>query len=429
MDNKSINAIVESSKQTLIDLTRQLVDIETENNPPNGNELEGQIAFASICKDLGLDIDAFSPDEIPGFSHNEAFLQGQSYENRKNVVACWRGNGTGKSIVMSGHMDVAPKEPLPWKLCPPYASIVKDGRLYGRGACDMKGGLACAIMAVRLLKENGFIPAGDILLESVVDEEFASGNGTIASRLRGHNADFGIDLEPSALRICPATVGGLVVKITIQGTAGMPYTGDEIYNPAYGIADMINLIRQYEKIRQGSVLKHPLWKDAMQQCLMPILKVKAGEVKAHGQLSVPIDAWLELTIQTYPGESEEFVMGEFKKFILEHFDSSVDVMIEREYHYIEPGDCDPSCEAVKLLKNCADRYYNEPAIICGAPFSCDLFAFHKYGHMNAVVYGPVGGNLHAPDEWVDIGSMLTATKVLMDFIVNWCIDEESALIK
>jgi acetylornithine deacetylase len=420
MNSNEIKELIKKYRQQIIDLVCDLVNIPTENNPPNGNELEGQNFLKAIFEKLNFQTDEFAPDEIEDFHQNPAFLKGRCYSNRKNLVATWKGNGGGKSIVLSGHMDVAPKEPLPWNICQPFQSIIKYGRIYGRGSADMKAGLASAVMAVKILRDMGWQPKGDIIIESVVDEEYASGNGTIASRFRGYNADFGIKLEASGLRICPSCVGGLIYKVSILGVAGMPYTGGDIYNPVYDIADIIGIIKEYEKVRLKDVKVPELWENAVQQPKIILTKIKAGEVQPHGQLSTPIDSWLELVIQTYPGETEQDVTEDFKQFVKSRFSGSGEILIEREYHYIEPGSCDKSFEGIGLLKDCADNYLDGPAIVCGAPFSCDLFAFKKYGSTNAVIFGPVGGNLHAPDEWVDIDSVLTTTKVLIDFIVKWC---------
>ncbi|MGI6113970.1 MAG: M20 family metallopeptidase [Mahellales bacterium] len=420
LDVSNINKIVESYRQQIIDLVCHLVNTPTENNPPNGFELEGQNILKGIFRQLGLEIDEFAPDEIECYKTHPAFLKGRCYLDRKNVVALWKGIGQGRSILLSGHMDVAPKEPLPWKVCQPYHSIVKDGRIYGRGSCDMKGGLVSAVMAVKILKDIGWQPKGDVIIESVVDEEYAGGNGTIASRLRGHNADFAINMEPTGLRISPACVGGLVYKISILGEAGMPYTGDEIYNPAYGIADMINIIKEYAQVRLRGVDIPHFWENAVQQPQVIITKVKAGEVGPHGQLSIPMDSWIEVVIQTYPGQLEQDVTKEFRNFIRQRFPKSIEVLVERQYHYIEPVGCDILTDGVKALKVSTDKFLGGKAQISAAPFSCDLFAFKKYGNTDAVLFGPIGGNLHGPDEWVDIESLLTVTKVLVDTIVNWC---------
>ena len=109
------------------------------------------------------------------------------------------------------------------------------------------------------------------------------------------------------------------------------------------------------------------------------------------------------------------------EFLTQHFiNKGVQLYVEREYHYVEPGDCDADYEAVKVLEKHANIFLDAPAVICGAPLSCDMFAYKKHGNMEAVIFGPVGGNLHAPDEWVDINSLLIVIKSLAITIVDWC---------
>ena len=420
MDANQIDQLVEQNHKVLISMLQDLINIPTENAPPNGFEKEGQEYIAKVFKDLGLKLDVFAPDEIRGFDQNPAFLQGQNYGNgRKNVVGCWEGIGGGKSFLLSGHMDVAPKEPLPWTVCQPFESIVKNGRVYGRGSADMKGGLVAGIMAVKLMKEAGFCPKGSVMIESVVDEEYASGNGTIASRLRGYNVDFNVIMEPSGLTICPQNVGSVMVTITIKGNPGMPYTGEEIFNIAYGLADMLHIIRDFEKEREAGSYPE-LWENAVQKRKIVITKVKAGEVKPHGQLGSPIDAFIECSLQTYPEESEHDAVDSLRCYLSDKFLHPAEFEIPPMYHYVEPAETDADNPGVIKLKECAAQYFPNPHITA-APFPCDLFAFEKYGKVPGAIFGPIGGNLHAPDEWVDIESVKTLTKTLMLMIANWCV--------
>ncbi len=418
-----MNKEMEDLKERLTSLTRDLVDIPTENNPPDGDEAAAQAYVEKLLGGMGFRLDVFSPVEISGFEQNPAFLHGRNLNLRKDVVGVWKGSGGGKSVVLSGHMDVAPREPLPWKECEPFRSVVKNGRIYGRGSCDMKGGFACAAAAVELLRESGFTPRGDVIVESVVDEEYASGNGTIASRFRGYNADFAVVLEPSGLRICPANVGGVMVRIEISGQAGMPYTGEKTFNIAYALGHMLRLLEELERKREEAECP-PLWHSALQKRKMVVTKVKAGEVKPHGQLGAPIDAWVEVSVQTYPGETPQTVLKELNDFIRPRFKSSAVLRITPLYHYVEPADTPPEHPGVRKIAECAKKYIPEVQISC-APFPCDLFAFQKYGGTPGVIFGPIGGNLHGPDEWVDIESMKNVTLALADFIRLWCGQNES----
>jgi len=405
-------------EERLTGLVCALVDIPTENHPPKGDEARGQAYIKKLYKKLGLDVNTFSPRDLNGYEENPVFLHERDLTGRKNVVGVWKGTGGGKSAVLSGHMDVAPKEPLPWTVCNPFRSVVLDGKIYGRGACDMKGGLACAAVAVETLKNSGFRPKGDIIIESVVDEEYASGNGTIASRLMGYNADFAVVLEPSGMLICPANVGSVMVKITLEGNPGMPYTKDKIFNVSYALGELLLAIGELEERRENGPCP-ALWEDAVQKRKMVVTKVKAGEVKPHGQLSSPMDAWVEVSVQTYPGETMESALSELEAFITGKLGPEARIKVEPLYHYVAPASTDPGHPGVSALLNCAGKYTDGARVTC-APFPCDLFAFQEYGNTPGAIFGPAGGNLHGPDEWVDIESLVKTTRTLCDFIIEWC---------
>ena len=413
---------MESQKEILQDRLvawlRALVDIPTENHPPNGDEADGQAYIKKMYEKMGLKTDEFCPVDIQGYAENQAFLHERNLKGRNNVVGVWKGKGGGRSAVLSGHMDVAPKEPLPWTVCDPFVSVVRDGRVYGRGSSDMKGGLVCAAAAVMALKESGFVPRGDIIIESVVDEEYASGNGTIASRLKGYNADFAVIMEPSGMLVCPATVGSVMIKITIAGDPGMPYTKEKVLNVSYSLGRLLLTIEELEEKRENSDFP-ALWENAVQKRKMVVTKVKSGEIKPHGQLASPMDGWVEVSVQTYPGETMQSVMAEVGDFIRQKMDPEVNITLEPLYHYVAPAQNDPEHPGVRTLFNSAKKYIDDTKITC-APFPCDLFAFQQYGNTPGVVFGPVGGHLHGPDEWVDIESMVKVTKSLKDFLLEWC---------
>jgi acetylornithine deacetylase len=414
-----MNQAAAKQRKQLIDLTCTLVDIPTENLPPNGYEKGGQDFVKAFLMGMGCDVRAYSPTEVPDFKTNREFLHDRNYEDRNNVIGVWKGKGNGRSLLLTGHMDVAPKEPLPWTVCDPYHSIVKDDKIYGRGSCDMKGGLACALSAMMTLKESGFVPQGDVIFESVVDEEYAGATGTIASRMLGNNADFGIILESTGLNICPACVGGIVLKVTVVGVPGMPYLGEEVDNPAYYLSEVIEAVREFDYLRSTKVIRPPLWEKTPQIPQIVITKLKAGEVTPDGQLSTPSDGWVELVIQTFPGVEMEYIVTEFSEFLRDHFSKPEILTIETKYHYCRPATIGIRTDAVNILQNVANNY-TDKAVVCGAMFSCDLFAFEQYGNMPGVVFGPIGERMHGPDECVSISSLVTLTNILKDFIKSWC---------
>lgn len=173
--SETINIEVLKRKKEIVEWIKSLVRFPSENRFPFGNEGEAQKFIEKECINIGLETDMFSPEDIQGIKEHPSWLKNRDYSgNRKNVIAKWKGTGNGNSLLLSGHVDVAPFEPDNWKTCRPYDPVELRGKLYGRGTMDMKGGLAAEYWAIKILKETGFKPRGDVIFESVVDEEFES---------------------------------------------------------------------------------------------------------------------------------------------------------------------------------------------------------------------------------------------------------------
>lgn len=142
-------------------------------------------------------------------------------ENRPNIIAEWKGTLPGKRFLFNGHMDVfPPSEGEPGKYGP-WSGKIEDGYVYGRGADDMKSGDCAAYMAVKLLKQMGFDPKGSIVLNYVVDEENGSEYGVV-SLLKEQllNADIGISMEPSDMRIKLGHGGVYTCQVIVNGDGG-----------------------------------------------------------------------------------------------------------------------------------------------------------------------------------------------------------------
>ena len=283
-DPEWIRAAVAARREQILDWTKKLVAFPSENRPPDGAEAGAQEFLAGECRALGWDVELSLPTEAPGAEVHRYWLPNRNYPaGRCNLAARWKGRGGGRSLLFSGHVDVAPFEPDNWKICRPYEPRVVDGRLYGRGTADMKGGLAAAYWAMRILREEGFSPAGDLLYESVVDEEFAGGNGTLAARLRGFNADLAVLTEPTRMQVCPACLGAFLGDISIRGKAGMPYMGTAIPNPLFAASRVINLFREWEQ-HWRALNSHPLFQERGKE-----LNVVLSSLSYHGPRGVHPD--------------------------------------------------------------------------------------------------------------------------------------------
>ena len=124
--------------------------------------------------------------------------------------------GRGRSLLLQGHVDVVPAGPLNMWTSPPFAPAIRDGRMYGRGANDMKSGVCAMVFALDALRECGYLPGSDVYVQTVTEEE-STGNGALSTLARGYRADACLIPEPTGPRILRGTVGVMWFRLSIRG--------------------------------------------------------------------------------------------------------------------------------------------------------------------------------------------------------------------
>ena len=224
---RDLSTYVEERTDRLVAIARDLVRIPSENRAPQGAEFGCQEYLASRLRRAGWTPKLYTPDEVPGIAAHPLFWPGRDYAQRPNLASFRKGTGGGRSLVLSGHIDTVPAGSAPWTHSP-FSGQIEGNRLYGRGAVDMKAGIASNLFVVETLSELGIDLAGNLTFEAVVDEEFGGVNGTLAGRLMGYNGDAAILSEPTATRVCPAQRGGRTVHLTFTAPNG------GILAPAHG---------------------------------------------------------------------------------------------------------------------------------------------------------------------------------------------------
>jgi len=427
IDPEAIRKAITDRQDEILEWAKTLIRFPTENRPPQGFEAEGQEFLAEECRALGWETELFTPDEVPGIENHPSWLAARDYtNNRRNCAARWQGSGNSaesRSILFSGHMDVAPFEPDNWQICRPYEPILKDGRLYGRGSADLKGGMAATFWALKILRELGFEPSGDILFESVVDEEFAGGNGTLASRLKGYNADLAILTEPSRMEVCPACLGAFLGDLTLHGKGGMPYMGSSIPNPIFGASRAVALFREWQDTWRAQN-SHPLFKDPGKDLNVVLWCIDSKTAGEFTQMGAPLLTRISWIVWCYPGTTEEAFYRQFRKFWEERARSDPDLVpftveLVPTYHHVKPWETEVDHPAVRETVRAFSQYMGEEPVVGGAPFSCDLAVYGEAGNMPSIILGPRGDNLHAPDEWVLGEDILSLTGIFALLAYRW----------
>jgi acetylornithine deacetylase len=416
---------VDKSRDMIIELARSIIRIPSENIPPGGDELNCQkFVFDFFKKMSHVDADFVYPENVQGIKEHEAYLPGRNYKNRPNVIARYRGRGRGKSLLLTGHIDTVPLGDNSWKHHP-YAADIEDGKLYGRGSYDMKAGLSCMMAAVKIIKELGITLKGDLLFESVVDEENAGCNGTLANRLIGHNADAAILAEPSNLDIYTAHKGFRIVHLIVEGDPGISFAGEKLENPVEHIGKLIECIKLFrEKRRKDTAIPHIYQKD---DDPVPVLltKLQAGEFSYRIPMAIPNTCKLEVYWLTMPGESREFIEKELFDFLDDwckrdpYFKSNPPGW-NFSHRWMPGTKIDESHPIIKTVKAIGKDITHKSLRIKGAPFPCDLFILNLYGDTPGIILGPRGGNAHSADEFAIIEDLIKLTGIYACTAAEWC---------
>jgi acetylornithine deacetylase len=426
----AVREAVGRRKAEILAWLQDFVRCRSENRPPTGTEAAAQDFLETHCGREGWETRGFLPTDVPGIQKHRYWLPGREYPSgRRNFVARWKGSpgagGRSRSLLFSGHADVAPFEPDNWTVCRPFEPRLVDGRLHGRGTADMKGGMAAAFWAMKILKGLGFTPAGDILFESVVDEEFAGGNGTLAGRLAGFNADLAVLTEPTRMQVCPACLGAFLGDITLRGKAGMPYMGSEIPNPIVGAARVIEGFQEWQKAwrKENS---HPLFQEPGKQLNLVLSSIRSLAPGELEQMGTPLLTAISWIIWCYPGMTEAEFRGRFKRFWEDRFSSDPVLApfspeIQPTYHFVRPWETPTDHPGVKSVVEAYRAVTGQDPVVGGAPFSCDLGVYGDPGNMPCLILGPRGDNLHAPDEWVLLEDVYTLTEIFACLAAGWCV--------
>ncbi len=423
MMQEKICEYVDRNQDRLIALTRDLVRIPSENKPPAGAEKACQEYVADFLRVLRLDPDVYELAEVSGLFDHPLYWPGHNYQNRPNVGARRRGAGGGRSLVLSGHIDTVPTGTLPWTR-DPFGGEVDGNRLYGRGSNDMKAGIAANLFVAEALPALGIQLAGDLIFESVVDEEFGGVNGTLAGRLMGFNADAAVISEPSFLRVLPAQRGGRTIDITFTaGNAGILGAG-----PARSVIDQLRIFLQelprFAELRLRTAPPHPLYSHLDNPVPVSVSRIQTAPWGTSEPPNVPAECRIELFWQAMPGETLQTVDEQFAAWFESLMRDNSTVFSQRpilEYpiRWLPPSAIDPVCPLVSEFSAAVKRTLGFQPPVAGIEGPCDMYVFHEFG-VPAILWGPSGGNTHMPDEYVEIDSLVQSTKALLSFVCSWC---------
>jgi acetylornithine deacetylase len=386
-----------------------------------GGEAVVQRFVAEELEEMGLEPDVWQIDHaqiasLPGYSPVE-----WSYEGRPNVAAVWRSPaGDGRSLLLNGHVDVVPATPEHHWSVDPWGAEVADGRMYGRGAADMKAGVAAMIYAVRALRESGAELRGDVTLETVIEEE-CTGNGALAARARGYGADAAIIPEPFGRRLLEGQVGVMWARVVVRGRGAHAERASASVNAVLKACRLMEAVKELEELVNDPAERHPLFKGVEHPLNYNIGVVRGGDWAS----SVPEECVFEVRISCFPGEDLGTVGSRFRAHLLTAAERDAwlsENPPEVSFYAFRAEGCvvDRDEPIARALQACHREVTGEEPGFFPFTGTTDARFFNLYHDTPAICYGPTGANLHAPDEWVDLESVREVTKVLALSIMDWC---------
>jgi acetylornithine deacetylase len=376
-------------------------------------------AATGLLKEL-VKIDSVNPTLVPGAKGEEEIAEyvanwlkalglkakvDKIEAKRCNAVGALKGAGGGKSLMLNGHIDTVGYD---YMTIDPLKPVIKDGRMYGRGTFDMKGGLVASLAALKAVVDSGTQLKGDVVVAAVCDEEYASiGTERVMEKTR---VDAAIVGEPSALQIERCHKGFAWIDVETKGLAAH---GSAWQVGVDAIVEMGKVLTSLEALgAKHQKRRHPLVGPA---------SVHAGTIKGGLELSTyPDKCLLQIERRTIPGEERKDVEEEMETLLKgiadkdPKFTASYEIIFYRGF--MDVPETSDICQTIVACSKEAIKL--TPAFTGGSGWLDTQIIWGK--GIPAVAYGPAGDGAHAAVEWVDLDTVMDAARVQELVLRRFC---------
>lgn len=426
---------IDAHKNDLAESISQLVQVDSQNQgiPNTAEEYEAQQLVSRKMEEIGLQVEQYAFDE-----------KGR----RPNVIGIWKGSGGGKSLLINGHIDtVSVTSPNQWKF-PPLSGLIKDGKVYGRGASDDKMAVAAMIFSIKALQESGISLKGDVILLSSVGEESGEGGTIGAGPVMGkiQKPDFSIVSESTCMEIDVESSSLTYFEIYIKGKSAhnmsrnqilfpQSYkvnTGDEVAVDA--LSKALPIIDSLYRLERDLCLnnKYEVWgaggRPSHDERGVGLFNINPAKIEG-GDFIASIMGWLKLTYSVYyPGS----MLVEEVKAIIERQIMSVaqtdswlrkhPPVLKMPQFTVWPGFVtNQDHPGISVLKTAYKNALGREPIITANKSVMDT-SFISAAGIPVVACGPGGveTNQHGIDEFCEIDEVIKSVKVYASMMMEWC---------
>lgn len=416
MDVKTLCSLIDEHQQELYTLLGDLIRIDSQNFQTYGNEKECPEYIRDLCLKMGLEAETYSPLDLEGYSRHPDCLDGRDLKNRFNVTARWKGTEDKDGLMLMGHHDtVRIGDRSNWSF-DPLSGELRDGKIWGRGACDDKYALATALFLMDLLRKEGFVPKKNILFTAYCDEEHGGSNGALASVLR-YPCERLVNLDCKNFEIWQCASGGGEIKYCYHTEKPV----DSAAKTARAIPVVMDVLEQFAANRRAELEVNKFYKGT----IIPPTSFRYMDIHA-GKAGADLGRG-ELLFVFYTDKDKDAIWAELRELekILAERLAPMGIVGDgfvpntRFFHYVYT---DPQNESILDMQAAAMEVSGRTLTPCASCLS-DLSVILKYGPANSYGFG-VGrdfdmyGGAHQPDEHIECDQLLEFTKIVGAYILR-----------
>lgn len=400
LKKKVINKI-ESLDKELIELTREMIRIPSENPP--GDEVAVSELVSEYMRSLGFNVELV-----------------EAKRNRVNTLGTLKGSGGGKNLLLNGHYDTVPIGNIEFWTVDPFSGDIKEGKIYGRGSGDMKGAVASFLIAAKALNESGIELKGDLMIHAVADEEYFGRYGTKYLVEKGYLTPDIVDMaivgegsvQDNKIYARTAVRGRQLLKIIVRGKSAHSSRPQDGVNAVLKMSKVLLAIKDH----QFNFPPHPL---------LPAPTIAPGTLIKGGTKDNMIPEFCEAIcdVRVVPGMTIEGVLKEaigiIKALKAEDPTLKADVTSPLAKPPSEISTSEDLFVVAKEVVKAVMGYELQPI---GTSGSNDTSYFTSLAKIPAMAFGPGGGNAHGPDEWASIDMLMNFANIygLMALMICGC---------
>ncbi|MBX6743332.1 MAG: ArgE/DapE family deacylase [Acetobacteraceae bacterium] len=387
-----------------------------------GNEAPLQDWMTRQLAHRGYAVDRYTLADVPLAAHPKSSPMVEADPAKSvQVVATHRAaNPTGRSLILQGHIDVVPEGPADMWTHPPYSATIRDGWMYGRGAHDMKAGVAAMIFAMDALRSAGLEPAADVHIQTVTEEE-STGNGALSTLLRGYRADAALIPEPTGGTITRCHTGTLWFRIRVRGVPVHVAVAQSGTNAILSALYLVQALQAHTKELNRAACEHPWYREVPDP-----IKFNPGIIRG-GDWASSTPAWCEVDcrIGLLPGTDVAEARRGVERAIAEaakgdHFLANNPPEVQWHGFLADGYVLEPGTEAEAVLAAAHEQVFGARMEERRTTAVNDTRFYGLYFGIPGLCYGPRGEGAHAFDERTDLDHLRKTTLAIAAFIADWC---------